>query len=170
MTQVVTVVIELIAVPLVLSRLFTKIKIDKTLMSVVLNCIIAFLVWVSVGSTNFGKAGITVLIVFMIIAALRDAGLGLSSEYVEKKLNISWSQRVTDVLMISYKNKGIALALCASVLVGPAIGQAMVAIAASIVVEVCWVAFMDSVLFSKKRMERELESDRRSGIKEVWEN
>ena len=32
----------------------------------------------------------------------------------------------------------------------------MVAIAASIVVEVIWVAFMDSVLFSKRRMEREL--------------
>ncbi len=170
MTQVVIVVIELIGVPLVLSRLFTKIELDKTMMAIVLNCIIAFLVWVSVGSTNFGKAGATVLVVFMIIAALRDAGLGLSSEYVEKKLKISWSQRVTDVLMISYKNKGIALALCTSVLVGPAIGQAMVAIAASIVVEVCWVAFMDSVLFSKKRMERELESDRMSGIKEVWED
>lgn len=170
MTQVVIVVIELIAVPLVLSRLLTKVKIDKTLMAIVLNCIIAFLVWVSVGSTDFGKAGIVVLAVFMIIAALRDAGLGLTSEFVEKKLRISWSQRVTDILMISYKNKGIALALCASVLVGPAIGQAMVAIAASIVVEVCWVAFMDSVLFSKKRMERELESDRASGIKEVWED
>jgi BASS family bile acid:Na+ symporter len=45
----------------------------------------------------------------------------------------------------------------------------MVAIAASIVVEVCWVAFMDSVLFSKGRMERELASDREAGIKEVWE-
>lgn len=170
MSQVVTVVIELIAIPLVVSRLFTKIEIDKTVMAIVLNCIISFLVWVSVGSTDFGKAGITVMAVFMIIAALRDAGLGLTSEYVEKKLRISWSQRVTDILMISYKNKGIALALCASVLTGPAIGQAMVAIAASIIVEVCWVAFMDSVLFSKKRMERELESDRVSGIKEVWEH
>ena len=105
----------------------------------------------------------------MIIAALRDIGLGLSSEYVEKRMRISWSQRVTDILMISYKNKGIALALCASVLTGPAIGSAMVAIAASIVVEVCWVAFMDSVLFSKGRMERELASDHEAGIKEVWE-
>jgi BASS family bile acid:Na+ symporter len=138
-------------------------------MAVVLNCIIAFLVWVSVGSTDFGKAGLTVMAVFMVIAALRDIGLGLSSEYVEKRMKISWSQRVTDILMISYKNKGIALALCASVLTGPAIGSAMVAIAASIVVEVCWVAFMDSVLFSKGRMERELASDREAGIKEVWE-
>jgi BASS family bile acid:Na+ symporter len=29
----------------------------------------------------------------------------------------------------------------------------MVAIAASIVVEICWVIYMDSVLFSRKRME-----------------
>ena len=169
MTQVVIVVLELIGVPLVVSRAITWVKIDKTVMAVVLNCIIAFLVWVSVGSTDFGKAGLTVMAVFMIIAALRDIGLGLSSEYVEKRMRISWSQRVTDILMISYKNKGIALALCASVLTGPAIGSAMVAIAASIVVEVCWVAFMDSVLFSKGRMERELASDHEAGIKEVWE-
>ena len=169
MTQVVIVVLELIGVPLVVSRAITWVKIDKTVMAVVLNCIIAFLVWVSVGSTDFGKAGLTVMAVFMVIAALRDIGLGLSSEYVEKRMRISWSQRVTDILMISYKNKGIALALCASVLTGPAIGSAMVAIAASIVVEVCWVAFMDSVLFSKGRMERELASDREAGIKEVWE-
>lgn len=169
MTQVVKVVIELIGIPLILSRLFTKVKIDKTVMAVILNCIIAFLVWLSVGSTNFGKAGATVMAVFMLIAAIRDAGLGLTTEAIEKKMKISWSQRVTDILMISYKNKGIALALCASVLTGPAIGNAMVAIAASIIVEVCWVAFMDSVLFSKKRMEKELASDSASGIKEVWE-
>lgn len=35
----------------------------------------------------------------------------------------------------------------------------MVAIATSIVVEICWVIFMDSVLFSRRRMERELERD-----------
>ena len=168
MTVVIT-VIEIIGIPLVVSRLFTKIQIDKTHMSIILNITIAFLVWLSVGSTNFGSAGLTVLAVFMVIAALRDIGLGLGAEVVEKKMEIPWSQRVTDILMISYKNKGIALALCASVLTGPAIGSAMVAIAASIVVEVCWVAFMDSVLFSKGRMERELASDREAGIKEVWE-
>ncbi|MBQ5482863.1 MAG: Na+-dependent transporter, partial [Candidatus Methanomethylophilus sp.] len=142
--------------------------IDKTHMSIILNITIAFLVWLSVGSTNFGSAGLTVLAVFMVIAALRDIGLGLSSEYVEKRMKISWSQRVTDILMISYKNKGIAIALCGAVM-GPLSSVAMVPIAASIVVEVCWVAFMDSVLFSKGRMERELASDREAGIKEVWE-
>lgn len=169
MTKVVITVIELIGVPLVVSRLLTKVEINKTVMAVVLNCTIAFLVWLSVSATNFTAAGLTVLAVFMVIAALRDIGLGLSTEAVEKKLRIPWSTRVTDVLMISYKNKGIAIALCASVLTGPMIGNAMVAIAASIAVEVMWVAFMDSVLFSKKRMERELESDRESGIKQVWE-
>ena len=44
MTKVVITVIELIGVPLVVSRLITKVKIDKTVMSVVLNCVIAFLV------------------------------------------------------------------------------------------------------------------------------
>lgn len=169
MTVIIT-VIELIGVPLVVSRLITWVKIDKTVMAVVLNCIIAFLVWLSVGSTNFGKAGIVILVVFMIVAALRDIGLGLGTEAVEKKMGIPWSQRVTDILMISYKNKGIALALCASVLVGPAIGSAMVAIAASIIVEVMWVAFMDSVLFSKKRMEKELKLDSEAGHHQVWEN
>ena len=36
---------------------------------------------------------------------------------------------------------------------------AMVAIATSIVVEVLWVAFMDSVLFGRRRMERELAAE-----------
>ena len=168
MTVVIT-VIEIIGIPLVVSRLFTKIQIDKTHMSIILNITIAFLVWLSVGSTNFGSAGLTVLAVFMVIAALRDIGLGLGAEVAEKKMGISWSQRVTDILMISYKNKGIAIALCGAVM-GPLSAVAMVPIAASIVVEVCWVAFMDSVLFSKKRMERELSQESAAGIHQVWEN
>ena len=168
MTVVIT-VIEIIGIPLVVSRLFTKIQIDKTHMSIILNITIAFLVWLSVGSTNFGSAGLTVLAVFMVIAALRDIGLGLGAEVAEKKMGISWSQRVTDILMISYKNKGIAIALCGAVM-GPLSAVAMVPIAASIVVEVCWVAFMDSVLFSKKRMERELSKESAAGIHQVWEN
>ncbi|MCQ2071364.1 MAG: Na+-dependent transporter [archaeon] len=170
MWNVVITVIEIIGVPLVASRLLTRFKIDREKMSIVLNCIIAFLVWLSVSSTNFQAAGLVVLGVFMVIAALRDIGLGLGTEYIEKKKDLAWSTRVTDILMISYKNKGIALALCTSVLAGPAIGSAMVAIAASIVVEVCWVAFMDSVLFSKKRMDKELKSDSENGIKQTWES
>ncbi len=170
MTKVVITVIELIGVPLVVSRLFTKVKIDKTVMAIVLNSVIAFLVWLSVSSTNFVSAGWTVLIVFMIIAALRDIGLGLTTEVIERKAHVPWSSRVTDILMISYKNKGIAIALCTSVLAGPMIGNAMVAIAASIVVEIIWVAFMDSVLFSKSRMEKELAMDKQEGIKQTWES
>ena len=158
MWTVVKTVIEIIGIPLVVSRLLTKVKIDKTHMSIILNITIAFLVWLSVGSTNFGSAGLTVLAVFMVIAAVRDIGLGLGTEAVEKKIGIPWSHRVTDILMISYKNKGIAIALCGAVM-GPLSSVAMVPIAASIVVEVCWVAFMDSVLFSKKRMERELSQE-----------
>lgn len=169
MSTVVITVVELIGVPLVISRLITKVKIDKTVMAVVLNCIIAFLVWLSVGSTNFGSAGFVVLAVFMIIAALRDIGLGMGTEIVEKKVGIPWSQRVTDVLMISYKNKGIAIALCVAVM-GPQTPYAMVAIAASIIVEVCWVAFMDSILFSKRRMEAELKADSEAGRHQVWES
>ena len=169
MMTVVKTVIEIIGIPLVVSRLFTKVKIDKTHMSIILNITIAFLVWLSVGSTNFGSAGLTVLAVFMVIAALRDIGLGLGAEVAEKKMAIPWSQRVTDILMISYKNKGIAIALCGAVM-GPLSAVAMVPIAASIVVEVCWVAFMDSVLFSKKRMEKELSQESAAGIHQVWEN
>lgn len=168
MRTVVVTVIELIGVPLLLSRLFTRVRIDKTVMAVVLNCIIAFLVWVSVGATNFGSAGFVVLAVFMLIAAVRDAGLGLGTEFAERRAGIPWSQRVTDVLMISYKNKGIAIALCVAVM-GPMTPYAMVAIAASIIVEVCWVAFMDSVLFSKSRMETELKADSDAGRHQVWE-
>jgi BASS family bile acid:Na+ symporter len=152
MSSLVITVFEVIGIPIVVSRLFTWVKVNKTTMSVVLNCTIFFLVWLSASSANFKSAGIWVLAAFVAVAAFRSFGLGLVVDRGEKKLGVGWSQRVTDILMSSYKNKGIALALCTGVLVGPVVGNAMVAITASIVVEVLWVAFMDSVLFSKKRM------------------
>lgn len=159
MTDVVITVIEIIGIPLVLSRLFTKLKINKDTMAMFLNCVIFFLVWLSVSSANFTSAGALILVIFLIIAGLRTFFLGNVVEYAEKKMGIHWKQRVTDILMVSYKNKGIALALCASILVGPEIPMAMVAIATSIIVDVCWVAFMDGVLFNKKRMIRELTAE-----------
>jgi len=144
-------VLELIGIPLVLSRLLTKLKIDKNILAAFLNCCIFFMVWLSVGATNFSGNEWWIFIVFIIIAILRSFGLGLGVEKVEKKASIHWGQRVTDILMTSYKNKGVAIALCVALY-----PPGMVAIATSILVEITWVAFMDSVLFSKKRMEMEL--------------
>lgn len=150
-------VLEIIALPLVLSRVITKVDIPKDVMSIVLNCIITFLVWLSVSSADFQSAGWFIMGIFIIIAGLRTFFIGSLVEVGEHRLGIHWTQRVTDILMVTYKNKGIALALCAAVLIGPTIPKAMVAIAASIIVDVCWVAFVDGFLFSKKRMERELD-------------
>ncbi len=144
-------VLELIGIPLVLSRLLTKLKIDKNILAAFLNCCIFFMVWLSVGATNFSGNELWIFIVFIVIAILRSFGLGLGVEKVEKKAGIHWGQRVTDILMTSYKNKGVAIALCVALY-----PPGMVAIATSILVEITWVAFMDSVLFSKKRMEKEL--------------
>ena len=158
MRDVIITVVEIIGIPLVLSRLLTKVKIERATMSIMMNIFISFLVILSVGATIF-PSEVTPLVLFAIIAALRTLGLGLGVEASEKKIGIPWSQRVTDVLMVSYRNKGIAIAMCVAVLKGPAIGMAMVAIATSIVIEICWVVFMDSYLFSKKRMKRELERE-----------
>ena len=147
-------VVELIGIPLVLSRLLTKVKINKDVLAIVLNCCIFFMVWLSVGSTNFKGNVWWIFLVFIIIAILRSFGLGFAVETAEKRAGIHWGQRVTDILMASYKNKGVAIALCVAVY--PA---GMVAIATSILIEITWVAFMDSVLFSKKRMERELAAE-----------
>lgn len=154
MFDTVVIVLELIAVPLILSRAITKIKIDKDVMAIFLNCCIFVLVWLSVGATPF-KGDAWVFIAFGFIAFLRSFGLGNGVEIVEKKAGIHWSQRVTDILMTSYKNKGIAIALCVALF--PA---GMPAIAVSILVEITWVAFMDSVLFNRKRMERELAAEK----------
>ena len=162
MWNLIITVIEIIGIPLIVSRFLTWVKIDKNVMAIVLNCIIFFLVWLSVSSTNF-DCGIWIMIAFMAIVALRTFGLGNAVEITEKKMGIKWSHRVTDILMASYKNKGIAIALCVATM-GPLVPYAMVAIASSIVVEICWVVFMDSVLFSKKRMAREL---KREGTSEV---
>ena len=99
---------------------------------------------------------------FAVIAALRSFGLGSAIEVVERRAGLPWGQRVADILMASYKNKGIAIALCVATL-GPMAPLAMVAIATSIVVEISWVIFMDSVLFSRRRMERELARDAEAG-------
>ncbi len=147
-------VIELIGIPLVLSRLLTRLDINKDVLAVFLNCCIFFMVWLSVGATNFSGNVWWLFLVFILIAVLRSFGLGTCVETVEKRAGIPWKQRVTDILMTSYKNKGVAIALCVALY--PA---GMVAIATSILVEITWVAFMDSVLFSKKRMMKELAAE-----------
>lgn len=154
MNFLVTTVIELIAIPMIISRFLTKIEINKDFLAIFLNLCIFFMVWLSVGATNLKGIAVWVFIAFIIIALLRSFGLGFAVETIEKKAGIPWSQRVTDILMTSYKNKGIAIALCVALY--PA---GMVAIATSILIEITWVAFMDSVLFSKKRMERELAAE-----------
>ena len=153
--QVLIAVVEIIAIPLVVSRLLTRFELSRDFMSIFMNCCIFVLVWLSVGSTNFSTSTVSILVVFAVIAALRSFGLGNVIEVVERRAGLPWGQRVADILMASYKNKGIAIAMCAATL-GPAASLAMVAIATSIVVEICWVIFMDSVLFNRKRMEREL--------------
>lgn len=147
-------VLELIAVPLIVSRFLTKVNINKEFLAIFLNLCIFIMVWLSVGATNLKNIPVWVFVAFIIIAVLRSFGLGTGVEVVEKKAGIPWSQRVTDILMTSYKNKGVAIALCVAVY--PA---GMVAIATSILIEIAWVAFMDSVLFSKKRMEKELAAE-----------
>lgn len=155
MRDVVLTVAKVIGVPLALSRLFTRVDIPRGLMAAVLNCCIFALVWLSVGSTNFGVAA-WVFAAFAAVAALRSFGLGDAVELADRRAGVSWGQRVTDILMASYKNKGIAIALCMAVLAPRGLAaDAMVAIATSIVVEILWVIFMDSVLFGRRRMERE---------------
>ena len=158
MADLIITVIEVIGVPLVASRFLTKVKMDKIKMAVLLNCIIAFLVWMSVSATSF-PSSIWIVLVFLLIGLLRTFGLGNMIEIVERRAGIQWSQRVTDILMMSYKNKGIAIALCVATMVGPEVPNAMVAVAVSVIAETCWVVFMDSVLFSKRRMKRELERE-----------
>lgn len=155
MTKVVIVIAKLIFIPLIVSRLITRLVISSGTMSVFLNICIFFLVWLSVSSTEF-SGSLYIFIAFIIIAALRSFGLGTTIEIVEKKIGVCWSQRITDVLMASYKNKGIAIALCMSVLAPTGLASsAMVVIATSILVEIMWVVFMSSTLFNKRRMEME---------------
>lgn len=154
-TQVVLAVVEIIGIPLVVSRLLTRFQLSRDFMAIFMNCCIFVLVWLSVGSTNFSSSTPAILAAFAVIAALRSFGLGSAIEVTEKRAGLPWGQRVADILMASYKNKGIAIALCAATL-GPLAAYAMVAIATSIVVEICWAIFMDSVLFNRRRMEREL--------------
>ena len=163
--DVIIAVVEVVLVPLILSRLLVKVKIDKNTMGIFLNFCIFFLVFLSVGaSANLFRSDVVLLATFMGIALLRTFGLGLGLEYIEKKKGIPWEQRVTDVLMTSYKNKGIAIALVTAVAVslGTNVGAALFPVSASIVIEICWVIFIDSVLYSPSRMKKELAREGRS--------
>ncbi|HKM09459.1 MAG TPA: Na+-dependent transporter [Candidatus Methanomethylophilaceae archaeon] len=162
MKNVIITVVEIIAIPLVLSRLLTKVKISRDAMGIMMNLFISFLVILSVSSTKFPNE-LAPLIIFAVIAALRTFGLGTVVEVTEKRMGISWGQRVTDVLMVSYRNKGIAIAMCIATLGADSV-TAMVAIATSIVIEIIWVVFMDSVLYSKKRMFKETGTTRASEV------
>jgi BASS family bile acid:Na+ symporter len=51
-------VFEVIGIPIIISRFITWVKIDKTVMSVVLNCTIFFLVWISASAADFRSVGI----------------------------------------------------------------------------------------------------------------
>lgn len=159
-------VIEIIGIPLVLSRFLTKVKIDRDTMGIMMNLFISFLVILSVSSTKFPSAFAPIAL-FVVISAIRTFVVGTGVEIAEKKMGIGWNQRVTDVLMVSYRNKGIAIALCVATLPGSLAPIAMVAIATSIVVEIIWVVFMDSVLFSKRRMKRETGLDRASEVSDA---
>jgi BASS family bile acid:Na+ symporter len=151
-------VIEVVLLPLILSRLLVKVKIDRDYMAIFLNSCIFILVFLSVGaSAGMFSSEIWLLVMFMGIAFLRTFCIGNVLEAAEKHAGIPWGQRVTDVLMASYKNKGIAIALVTAIATssGLNIGAALFPVTASIVIEVCWVIFMDSVLFSPKRMKAE---------------
>lgn len=164
MKDVVFAVVEVVLIPLILSRLLVKVKIDKNTMGIFLNFCIFLLVFLSVGaSANLFRSDVVLLAEFMGIAMLRTFGLGLGLEYVERRKGIPWEQRVTDVLMTSYKNKGIAIALVTAVAVslGMNVGAALFPVSASIVIEICWVIFIDSVLYSPNRMRRELERSKK---------
>ena len=147
MTQVALTVVEIIGAPLVLSRLLTRVRISRQALSIFMNCCIFMLVWLSVSSTAF-PSDAWILLGFVLVALLRTFLLGNLVEVVERRIGISAGQRVADILMASYKNKGIAIAMCAAVM-GPLglVQDSMVAIATSIVVEICWVIYMDLVLF-----------------------
>lgn len=159
--EVVKAVFLVVLLPLLLSRLLRNVEIDKENMAAFLNSCIFILVFISVGPTaGMFKTEKVLLVTFMGISVARTFGLGITLEYVAKKRGVPWGQRVTDVLMLSYKNKGIAIALVTVVALaslGPdKIGMALFPVTSSIVVEICWVIFMDSVLLSPKRMRAEL--------------
>ena len=74
MASLVITVVEIIGIPLVVSRLLTRFEISRDLMSVFLNCCIFVLVWLSVGSTNFSTSTVAILVAFAVIAIYAVVG------------------------------------------------------------------------------------------------
>ncbi|MDR0529860.1 MAG: hypothetical protein LBG69_09665 [Zoogloeaceae bacterium] len=150
MRALIAAVLGVIALPLALSRCFVNMTIDRAKLAAILNCVIFILVWLSVSAADFRGVAPVILLAVMLLIALRTFALGLAVDAVERRLNVARAQRVTDILIASYKNKGVAIALCVSAL-GALAPKAMTTIAASIVVEICWVIYMDCALFAGQK-------------------
>lgn len=129
----------LIVFPMALSRLMTRVKVERRTMSVAMNLSFAVLIFAVAGSNRdafFEELWIVAAISVACVA--RTFGTGLATEYVLKARGTPKEDRIPHVLFASYKNLGLTATLAI------ALFEPIVAVPATIgiVFEVVWVIFL----------------------------
>lgn len=129
----------LIVLPMALSRLVAKAKVDKRGMSIAMNLSFAVLIFAVAGSNRdafFEELWIVLAVSVACIA--RTFGTGLGTEYVLRARGMPKEDRIPHVLFASYKNLGLTATLAI------ALFEPVVAVPATIciVFEVVWVIFL----------------------------
>lgn len=129
----------LIVLPMALSRLVMRIKVDKSSNTILMNIGFAILIFAVAGSNRDAFFGQPMTVFAISVACVvRTFGTGLVSEFALRRASVQRTDRIPYVLFASYKNLGLTATLAI------ALFEPIVAVPATIciVFEVVWVIFL----------------------------
>jgi len=131
--------IILIALPMLGSRLISRLRISKSTNTIIINVFFALLIFAVAGANRDAFTGdFGIVLAICGAGAVRTFGIGLGTERVLRKLRVPKGERASYVLFSSYKNLGLTATLAI------ALFDPVVAVPATIciVLEVVWVIFL----------------------------
>jgi BASS family bile acid:Na+ symporter len=135
----------LILLPMAISRILRQVDIRPAQRSTAIN-VAFFVLIVAIAGPNrqvfFGDQ--MVLGGLIVVAVVRQFGLGLLWNWYLERKNVLRTRRVPEVLFVSYKNTGMAATL-AIALVGPA---AAIPATVCTLVDIVWLIFLSRSLFT----------------------
>lgn len=137
--SLVTSLLLLIVLPMGLSRLVMRFRVEKRHSTIVMNLSFAVLIFAVAGSNRDAFVGDPLLVLAIsAVCMVRTFGTGLGTEFVLRGLRVPKDERVSNVLFASYKNLGLTATLAI------ALFEPVVAVPATIciVFEVVWVIFL----------------------------
>jgi BASS family bile acid:Na+ symporter len=135
-TSLITSLALLIALPMGLSRLVMRVKLEKRTTTIAMNLSFAVLIFAVAGSNRDAFFGDPLMVAAIsAVCLIRTFGTGLGTELVLRKAGVPREERVSSMLFASYKNLGLTATIAI------ALFDPMVAVPATICIlfEVVWI-------------------------------